>query len=406
MTDKEPAFARQLDEWERATATRYRTTEPIKRGTEEKGTQVGSRGTREAPAQHRARQQAFASLLKQHTDPEEKKIDRLEAALRRKEQEWAGSNAGATAGAVVNSHRANAKRAMDGDWKNGKWGVGYGSVWADRQAIEVAKKSLNLKNLPDKKDPKYQAFWNKYWDARAEIVKPLSDAQVEEMSCLTMMQKPLESYVKTRHLVSGDRDAEQRLKKLIAQAHDARPHPTEDQDARGTVVLEELRKQFGFETVHVDALKGDPKKYWNNQTVKNYSSDADARKHNRLPKDESHRTVDGEDSHKPVDVSVGIDHFVKLGGKKTSKETREWWKALKDTEFAVGVADQGFHTFAISRGEVYEVHWDRGPDDPKLTGKRTLEDFFRPDRENGFGWGSGIIAIPPEAFPQTPDKDR
>jgi len=178
---------------------------------------------------------------------------------------------------------------------------------------------------------------------------------------------------------------------------------------RRTVALEELREKFGFETVHVDALKGDPKKYWNNQTinprtkrpVSNYSSDADARRDTRLPH-KDFRKVKGADSNKEIDVSVGIDHFVKLGGAKKTAESQKWWQKLKDTEFAVGVADQGFHTIAISRGFVYEVHWDRGPDNPSLTGKRSLEDFFTPDREKGFGWGSGIIAVPPEALPQKP----
>jgi hypothetical protein len=99
-------------------------------------------------------------------------------------------------------------------------------------------------------------------------------------------------------------------------------------------------------------------------------------------------------------VSVGVDHFVKLG-KKMSPESRKWWDVLNETEFAVGVADQGYHTFAISRGYVYEVHWDRGPDNPTLTEKRSLKDFFDPNGAgSGTKWGSGIIAIPPEAIPK------
>jgi hypothetical protein len=417
MVNREPAFAQQLDAWERA--TRNRGNEPSSRGTDTKATQVGSRGTRETPAQHRAQQQqtrAFAAKLKAAEDPGEKKFDRLEEALRRRERELAGAAAGAVAGTVVSSHRGKAKQAKDRDWKKGDWGVGFGNEWANHEAIEAAKKALKLKEVPDEKDPKSEAFWNEYWRARAEIVKPLLVAKLEEMSCLTMMQKPLESYARASGKLSQDHGAhEQQLAELIKQAHDARPYPADVQDARGTVVLEELRKQFGFESVHVDALKGDPKEYWNNRQINpktkrpfiNYSSDADARKDARLPKDKNHRTVEGKDSHQKIDVSVGIDHFVKLGG-KTTAESGKWWKVLKETEFAVGVADQGWHTFAISRGFVYEVHWKNGPDDPELTSKRTLEDFFRPDnRKRGIGWGSGIIAVPPEALSQkTENKGR
>jgi hypothetical protein len=407
MANREPAFTQQLDAWERATAMRYRGTEPASRGTD--STQLDSRGIaghkRETPAQHRARQHQFEAKLKAAAkasgeDKEKKDFDFLEERLRRIEQQPAGAIAGTAAGAIVKSHKDKLK--------NGNLGVGYGGTWADDEASKKALKALGLKKVPKKGDRKHADYVKQFWAEREKITEPLS--KLEEMSCVTMLQKPLEAYAKMSGRLNKDEGArEKKLEELIKKAHDARPHAANEHDARGTVVLEELRDKFGFETVHVDALKGDPKKYWNNQDINpktkrpiiNYSSDAAARQHKRLPVDKDHRNVEGKDSGDQIDVSVGIDHFVKLKGKPTP-ETTKWWKELKETEFAVGVADQGFHTFAISEGYVYEVHWDRGPDDPTLTGRRSLEDFFRPDnRKKGeFGWGSGVIAIPPEALPK------
>ena len=95
----------------------------------------------------------------------------------------------------------------------------------------------------------------------------------------------------------------------------------------------------------------------------------------------------GADTGKPIDVHVNVGRFVKLG-KKTSAESRDLFESLKRVEFAVGIADSGMHTFALAGGMVYEVHWDKGPKDAKLTSAKPLEAFFK-------SWGSGVIAVPP-----------
>jgi hypothetical protein len=402
MADEPQSFAQSLDA--RRRGINHRGSEPPNRGTS-----ANTVGTSARDRAARAQQiREFASKLKAHEDPREKKFDLLEKALRTKEQELAGSAAGTAADTLVSSHHSTAHRAKHGDWKSGDWGVGYGTTWADSEAQKQALTALNLKHVPKKGERMYAAYAKEFWMARGKIADDLSRAHLEEMSCLTMMQKQLESYARASEILSQDQGKhEKQLTEMIKKARDARPHPEDALDARGTVVLEELRKEFGFETIHVDAVPADPKKYWNNQQINpktgrpiiNYSSDADARRHARIPRDENNRRVDGADTQQKIDVSVGIDHFAKLG-ERTTAESRKWWKVLKESEFAVGVADQGFHTFAVSRGFVYEVHWDRGPDNPTLTGKRSLEDFFNPNRENGFGWGSGIIAVPPEALPQ------
>lgn len=325
--------------------------------------------------------------------------------MQRKSRELAGSVAGAAAGAILTSQKKSAKPAKSKKWEEGSWGVGFGNSWADDEAMKAANKALGR---PEKakptdaelKNPRSK-FVTEFWKARNTITKRL--AGLREMNCLTMMKEPLQAYVRAAgRLTQDNNEREDKLGEAINKAKDARSVDHQwVPEARGTVLLEELRKQFGFETVHVDAVPKDPAKYWNNTKTWNYSADADAHnKDRRLPKLEQFRTVTGADSGEQVDVSVGVDHFVKLD-KKMTAESRKWWEVLNETEFAVGVADLGFHTFAISRGFVYEVHWDRGPDNPTLTEKRTLKDFFEPnDRKHGFGWSSGIIAVPPEALPK------
>ena len=98
-------------------------------------------------------------------------------------------------------------------------------------------------------------------------------------------------------------------------------------------------------------------------------------------------------------MRVGVDRFVKLG-KEVSPESRTIWDSLKRVEYAVGVADSGLHTFVLTAGKVYEVHWDKGPTNPRLTEATDLDAFFKK-------WGSGVIAVPPgvlKARPQQPGK--
>jgi hypothetical protein len=333
----------------------------------------------------RSQAEAFDAKLKAVATPREKRLDRLEEQFERKLRELQGTVAGARAEAIVSSHR---KKARPGG-KNGAGaalGVGFGNVWADAQASDRLRKR------------KLKATEENLKIAREEITKPLLEAGLREMSCLTMMREPLQEYARVSGILNNDEGAAERLLGIaIDNAKDARSEgPTFVPEARGTVLLEELRGKFGFKTIHVDALTSDAKLYWNNQKHWNYSSDRDARQKARLPKDENYRKVKGAESHQDIDVSVGIDYFVKLD-KKMTPESRKWWDVLQHTEFAVGVADQGYHTYAVSRGFVYEVHWDKGPDDPTLTERTGLREFFKPHGD----WGSGIIALPPGALPQS-----
>jgi hypothetical protein len=210
-------------------------------------------------------------------------------------------------------------------------------------------------------------------------------------SCLTMYAASLDRYVDTATagLPPEERKKQaQRLQEALGNAFDAQGTGKQHVfGGRGTVVLEEMRKGFGFETVHVDAARGKPKK-----DNKNYTSDEGTRAAGKVPNQEA--SVKGFVTGKTINVQVGVDRFVKLG-KEPSQESRTNWEALKRVEYAIGVADSGTHTFVLSAGKVYEVHWDKGPTDPKLTEASDLEAFFK-------RWGSGVIAVPPGVLPASP----
>jgi len=95
-----------------------------------------------------------------------------------------------------------------------------------------------------------------------------------------------------------------------------------------------------------------------------------------------------------VDVTVEIDHFVTnfspASGSRTRKDTTGLDK-LKQVPFAVGMGDWGMHTFILSYGEVYEVHWDKGPSSKAVFEKSSFEEFSKQ-------WKSGVIAVPPKLW--------
>jgi hypothetical protein len=70
-------------------------------------------------------------------------------------------------------------------------------------------------------------------------------------------------------------------------------------------------------------------------------------------------------------------------------------EALRKVPFAVGVVDSGMHTFMLSYGRVYEVHWGRSPKDPNLFEVSDLDDFMA-------GWTSAAVAIPTDVLRKEP----
>ncbi len=71
-----------------------------------------------------------------------------------------------------------------------------------------------------------------------------------------------------------------------------------------------------------------------------------------------------------------------------SSPTTEFTK-LKGIPFGVINARGGFHTALLMSGNVYEVHWNHGPDSPELYEATRFEDWTADDQ-----WLSGIIHTP------------
>jgi hypothetical protein len=174
---------------------------------------------------------------------------------------------------------------------------------------------------------------------------------------------------------------------------------------RATVLLEELRAGLGFETVYVDA---EPREGYEAakgyKSPNTYTSFKAARAEGTVPAVKA--SVIGADLHKEIDVRVKLDRVVDLG--KLTPSSRALWDALNTIEFGVGVADSGMHTFVVSGGMVYEIHWNKGPDDPSLTSSKPLKSFFKVHTAGLPGeWGSGVIAVPPGVLRrETPPPEK
>jgi hypothetical protein len=304
----------------------------------------------------------------------ERRLDVLEQEMREREASAiiaASHEAGIRAGAASREVHRRHQRKVEGGKKDG---IGFGVTWLADGAVKASP------------DPVIQ---EKVFRQRKAALEARG---LKMVSCLTMMGSSLPAYVDglgAGSLSVGEKAAlRDKITRAIKLAEDAQG--TGEQfvyGGRATVLLDQLRAEFGFETVHIDAVPGP-----NYPRPKSYTSDAGTRASGKVPNKAA--VVTGAFSHEPIDVQVGIDRFVKLG-KKPSAESRDLFESLKQAEYAVGVADSGFHTFALAGGMVYEVHWDKGPRDSKLTSAIPLDQFFKK-------WGSGVIAVPPGTLKPKP----
>jgi hypothetical protein len=308
-------------------------------------------------------EERFAKRLREFED-----IEARRAPYEVERRALRGSNMGAQAALALHLKNEQTRR------KKGH-NIGFGIEWLRQKAV-------------GQKDVKPTLFYERW---KAEFEK----RDIYEMSCLTVMASSLpwyaagydgEEYGQTYEAVDF----------AIAKAADARGPGAQVRASRvtggrGTVVLEELRKQLQFETIHVDAVPATP------THDKNYTSDAETRKSGWVPNKPA--IVKGADPpHTLIEVRVKIDRFVKLG-KKPSPESAALWAEIKKVPFAVGVADSGYHTFAIASGQVIEVHWDRGPQDYGLTSAKPIESLFK-------NFGSLVIAVPPKILKPPPGQLR
>jgi hypothetical protein len=337
-------------------------------GADARGTGAGSRSTLQQEEPYASRggplAQMTASLerAKQARAEEWKKRDEWYANLEQEMRIREGSFDGGNAARLV--HNLHQEKVEGGR----KRGLGYGGAWLVNQAEAYST------------DPDVQEFFVK------KGKQALDRRGLVMMSCLTMYEASLPAYIDgaTRSTMATPEERTRQLQvfqEALKNAVDARGTGKQFVfGGRGTVFLEGLRKDSGFETLHIDGVRD--KTYWNFQ---NYTSDKGTRESRFVPNEPA--PVTGADTGKVIDTRVAIDRFVKLG-KEMSPESTRLWNALGRVEFAVGVADSGYHTFVLSAGKVYEVHWDKGPTSTNLTEASDLDSFFK-------HWGSGVIAVPP-----------
>jgi len=318
-------------------------------------------------------------------DQLEVRLDRLEKQFSKKETEFEKRLPSIAGGAKARFLHESHQQATS---QPNRSGIGYGVQWVDDLAT-----ALSFGHTPDPKSPN-PIKDNEWFAYRQQALDRLKRSGIKEVSCLTVMQESLPAYAKAQGLLGSQgarADLDLKIKAALDKAADSRGPGVNGAPSvyggRATVLLEELRSKFDFQTVHIDALsEAEKEKYWNKD---NYTSDEDVRLKGTVPIKKA--DVVGADTKSVIDTRVRVDRFAVLG-KNMTRESRELWETIKNAEFAVGVADTGFHTFVISGGLVYEVHWSQGPTDPKLTEASPVRKFFK---NNGGDWGSGVIALPP-----------
>lgn len=84
-------------------------------------------------------------------------------------------------------------------------------------------------------------------------------------------------------------------------------------------------------------------------------------------------------------------NFVSFGSKgmavDPTDEDDSQMTELKKIKFGMGVSKGGMHTWLYSLGQVYEVHWDK-----------VGADLYETTDIEEFGWLSGVIVVPPDAY--------
>ncbi len=138
-------------------------------------------------------------------------------------------------------------------------GAGFGVEWLVKQGVKSSKDEKAQEAFVQRK--------------RLELEKK----GLGMWSCLTMYAASLDRYVDATSAGTPPEERKKQAQKLqngLENAYDAQGTGKQRVfGGRGTVVLEEMRKEFGFETVHIDAARGKPKK-----GNKNYTSDEGTRR--------------------------------------------------------------------------------------------------------------------------------
>ena len=227
--------------------------------------------------------------------------------------------------------------------------------------------------------------------AKAAFVKKRSkDSNTpmpEKTHCISLVNEVTAEYVHY-YLIQTDPGVEhlgERLQRLQDLANYVRQSngKLDAGDGRGTALLNYLHSTYGFETRYVSTESPDPEFVATDRA-------------GYVP-----AILKGDRSFvNEIDITVPIDRYdlAKLPKQQRypGKYNKLDFNELKKIEFAVGVTYSddakegwGVHTFILSKGRVYESHWERGPTSPNVFTDRPIEKFMRE-------WSRIVIAVPPQ----------
>jgi RHS repeat-associated protein len=249
---------------------------------------------------------------------------------------------------------------------------------AAKQAVQKVKEMVttHLQKLKAGEDSPYGGSLADYGDKTPENL----------CGCLTFPEESLESYFSYYIKYYEDRAektagrgplmqmiwAVDNLEKAadIQQRYSAVLGDYERSDKRGTALLKSLHDKEQWKTVYVATSKEDEK----------IEKSKNVRKEGVYP---AHKQT-------PEAFKTPVDYFIERLDKPKSQGAASKYNLnqLRKVSFGIGVVESGRHTFVLSYGKVYEVHWEENSRSAKLFEVSTLEKFMSDWKQ------SAVIAFP------------
>lgn len=259
-----------------------------------------------------------------------------------------------------------------------RFGTHYGSYWYAKFARNQAKKTVKKMDLVETNcvDFVIWAIECYYFALDALFPDPyefyLADARLSVDRIPSIVSA--DECTADQLLILGER-ARTNVRQSIETARDA--------DSRGSTLYQELRRRDGWKTVYFSPS--------NSQIAKRTARSMEAPAHS------PDREVTGIKTGQPVNVITGIDKVII--GYSNDKKKQADMKKLAQTPFGVGFNRWGKHTFVIGKGSLYEVHYDKGPRNPKVFDRTEFFSKIRQWQTSIDPQISGVVAIPEELWP-------
>jgi len=147
----------------------------------------------------------------------------------------------------------------------------------------------------------------------------------------------------------------------------------EKNNNKGTFIFKEMVEKEGWEAAYWNAQ--DPRKFPENlmrykQSVENDNTLSPTQKANKLENLEKNERLIRSSLNNRENPTYGIgdsavplkDQFVNIN----NNQGQEDLTAIRNIPFGLVCIDQGYHCGVLSKGNIYEVHWNKGPRDKKL----------------------------------------